>query len=97
MSSNKEFVHPRRVIQTNPNGVITDIIKGGITLRDYFAAKAMQGMIAQGSSPFFSKYKNDWETDADRAGTYEENLGKFIALSAYRYADAMLAEREKNQ
>lgn len=49
----------------------------GMTLRDYFAAKAMQGMIARTS----------WGIEDD-AGD--------IAGEAYGYADAMLAEREKN-
>ena len=49
----------------------------GMTLRDYFAAKAMQGMIA----------RTGWGIEDD-AGD--------IAGEAYGYADAMLAEREKD-
>lgn len=47
---------------------------GGMTLRDYFAAKAMQGVLA--THPPASE------------------LGMFVQY-AYRIADAMLAEREK--
>jgi len=49
----------------------------GLTIRDYFAAKAMQGMISRTS----------WGIEDD-AGD--------IAGEAYGYADAMLAEREKD-
>ena len=52
----------------------------GMTLRDYFAAKAMQGLIA---SP------RGTPNGADATDTY-------YAEMAYLMADAMLAEREKN-
>ncbi len=51
----------------------------GVSLRDYFAAKAMQGLIA---SPRGT-------VDGTPATDY------FYAKSAYIIADAMLAEREK--
>ena len=51
----------------------------GMTLRDYFAAKAMQGLIT-------SRHK-DFED-----GWYDEDV---VAKSAYQMADAMLAERSK--
>ena len=51
----------------------------GMTLRDYFAAKAMQGLIA---SP------RGTPNGADATDTY-------YAEMAYIMADAMLAEREK--
>lgn len=47
----------------------------GMSLRDYFAAKAMQWLASKPGSP-------DYE--------YE-------AMAAYKYADAMLAEREKQK
>ena len=53
----------------------------GMTLRDYFAAKAMQGLIAH-------------EERAKQLGSH--NLGDFdvrVAICAYRYADAMLEAR----
>jgi hypothetical protein len=55
----------------------------GMTLRDYFAAKAMQGLIAH-------------EERAKQLGSH--NLGDFdvrVAICAYRYADAMLEAREQ--
>lgn len=51
----------------------------GMTLRDYFAAKAMQGMWASDTS--------DWSLPAG-----DEHVR---AASAYRMADAMLKERAK--
>jgi len=53
-----------------------------MTLRDYFAAKAMQGLIAH-------------EERAKQLGSH--NLGDFdvrVAVAAYRYANAMLKARE---
>jgi hypothetical protein len=52
-----------------------------MSLRDYFAAKAMQGLIAH-------------EERAKQLGSH--NLGDFdvrVAVCAYRYADAMLKAR----
>ena len=70
-----------------PTGIITDqhglIVGGsnGMTLRDYFAAKAMQGLIARESTGAFNfeACPNDpWR----------------VALWAYDVADQMLKARE---
>jgi hypothetical protein len=55
---------------------------GGMTLRDYFAAKAMQGMFAN----------PDDGHDANEQ-SYEEYL-KEISCCAYLMADAMLEARK---
>ena len=55
----------------------------GMTLRDYFAAKAMQA--------FISKTDNDYYKDV----TNEIRGGKMVSMAAYVIADAMLEEREK--
>jgi hypothetical protein len=55
----------------------------GMTLRDYFAANAMQGLIKH-------------EEKAKQLQS--ANLGDFdvrVAFAAYRYADAMIKERTK--
>lgn len=52
----------------------------GMTLRDYFAAKAMQGFLAHHES--------------DYAPLIDEKV-PMLAREAYRLADAMLAERAK--
>lgn len=54
----------------------------GMTLRDYFAAKAMAALM-----PVY------WEIDY-KFGSAEELL-KCQVESAYEYADAMLVQREK--
>lgn len=51
----------------------------GMTLRDYFAAKAMQGVIAS--------------TQGIGLEVNEKHI-KIVVKKAYMYADAMLKERE---
>ena len=51
----------------------------GMTLRDYFAAKAMQGWLST------------YGADVPQQAVLAEN----IAMLAYQIADAMLKEREK--
>jgi hypothetical protein len=54
----------------------------GMTLRDYFAAKAMEALIQFESQalPFQSRNTGDF--------------GSRVSYAAYRYADAMLKARE---
>jgi hypothetical protein len=52
----------------------------GMTLRDYFAAKAMQGLLKNALTEEFHLIDNDW-----MAG---------ISMDAYSMADAMLKARE---
>ena len=66
------------VTPTNSAGQCADIFIG-MTLRDYFAAKAMQGICAS----------------KDEAGVLLQHGHEWIAQEAYRIADAMLKEREK--
>lgn len=56
------------------NGAYVD---GGMELRDYFAAKAMQGICA----------------GRDEAGTLVHHGYDWIASESYKIADAMLAQR----
>ena len=57
-----------------------EIEHNGMTLRDYFAAKAMQGLIGC----------SDWRESMD-----EHNASDFTAFSAYVMADAMLKARKE--
>jgi hypothetical protein len=59
----------------------------GMGLRDYFAAKAMQGLIAN--------HEFDQIVELSATEEDEETGWKAMATIAYRAADAMLAEREK--
>ena len=77
-----------------PTGIITDgkgqIIGGsnGMTLRDYMAAKAMQGYIsARGWHPDFV-FPTDFNFDDGK------RAADAVAVSAYKWADAMLKARE---
>ena len=62
----------------------------GMTLRDYFAAKALQAIITKMPAV-------DTQGDLGRKVKFEEldDTKKLFAFSAYKYADAMLAERSK--
>ena len=55
----------------------------GMTLRDYFAAKAMQGMLA------------DSQTRESCPESQEEKWMRSFARVCYDFADAMIAAREK--
>jgi len=57
-----------------------ETVNGGMTLRDYFAAKAMQGLMGRA---WDDKKMND------------EELINTWAVSAYGVADAMLKARSK--
>lgn len=60
----------------------------GMTLRDYFAARAMQGFIsARGWHPDFT-YPADFNFDAGK------RAADAVAAASYQYADAMLKARE---
>lgn len=56
-------------------------LMSGMTLRDYFAAKALQGMLPYPGNEMW--------------GSFAEMTPKQAAESAYSYADAMLAARVK--
>ena len=78
-----------------PTGIITDgkgkIIGGsnGMTLRDYFAAKALQGYIsARGWHPDFV-FPTDFSFDDGK------RAADAVAVSAYKWADAMMKAREQ--
>lgn len=58
----------------------------GMTLRDYFAAKALAGLL--GSAITYSD-------ELSHTGNSETPLDVFMAVMAYRYADAMLEARRK--
>lgn len=68
--------------QAFPHG---DMVHGGctgMTLRDYFAAKAMQGLILN---------------EAEDGTIGSDNVEPALAKLSYQIADAMLAERAKGQ
>lgn len=59
----------------------------GMSLRDYFAAKAMQGMLAN----------SEMQTAMGQLMKQQKDYNPIerTAIAAYRYADAMIAERDK--
>lgn len=64
------------------------VIDQGMTLRDYMAAKVLQGMLAaKGWHPDFM-FLADFNFDAG------QRAADAVAVAAYKYADAMLKARE---
>ena len=66
---------------TNAHGQIRLVDEQGITIRDYFAAAALPAMIAE-----FHRRNANAPEDA-----------KTYARWAYKFADAMIEEREKKK
>ncbi len=66
------------------NGSIT-VPAGGASLRDYFAAMAMQGMLAYSPT---DPPNGDYHTNCTPAN---------LAAQAYEYADAMLKARKEGR
>ena len=71
----------------------------GMTLRDYFAAKAMQGMMAQshhtpGVLDWTSAGRGWGEDCANSLNRHEEHMAMTMAGFAYQIADAMLKTRQ---
>ncbi len=83
-----------------PTGIFTDdkgmIVGGGfgMTLRDYFAAKAMQGLMAMNKAEEFVDENGDEMTyEEGSVGTLFVHTD-FLAKEAYMIADMMLKARE---
>ena len=76
------FPHVADLVQHSPNGGITTkpITSGGMTLRDYFAAKAMQAVF---TGAVMDGLTMNQDINCDKA-----------AETAYTMADAMLEARE---
>lgn len=75
----KAYMGTRINYSTNLEGFVYWEQPGAITLRDYFAAKAMQGQLCAQANSDFGIWK-DFEA---------------MAEEAYRISDAMIEEREK--
>lgn len=68
----------------------TVVNAAGMTLRDYFAAKALQGIVTAG---MFNQEAEDMMKKVGIQGA--DKVENFVAFMAYGFADAMLAERAK--
>lgn len=77
------------VLDSTRGGQAYECCDVGMSLRDYFAAKAMQALISQLSNT------DQADEEMRRLGLGEGEFDKLIAKCAYDYADAMMFEREK--
>lgn len=64
------------------------MVHGGLTVRDYFAAKALQGLLADPSTNTAIN-----STDRDFIEREQQKFADLTARAAYRMADAMLRAR----
>lgn len=72
-----------------PDGMVATTTELGMTLRDYFAAQALAGMLANGFIP------NKFNPESDPDHPFAQGRRFDYAASAFEIADAMLAERQK--
>lgn len=84
----KKPKNPRAFAKPQSAGLYGDA-QQGMTLRDYFAAAALQGML---SNPKVYRYGGG---DNMRIDSVDDT--DFLVQDAYGYADGMLAERERGQ
>ena len=63
----------------------------GMALRDYFAAKAMQGIVSSIDG------EDNYRRLRGHAAAAELSVSEWIARDAYKQADAMLKAREVSQ
>jgi hypothetical protein len=61
----------------------------GMSLRDYCAAAAMQGLMGNSGGP--------WQADPMRGTGWCNSDASLVALTAYDIADAMIAARERKE
>jgi hypothetical protein len=73
---------PAQPIYRMPDGTELATNQGGMTLRDYFAAKAMAALIAEPPGTIASRH----------CGKSDDELTQFATV-AYKMADAMIAAR----
>lgn len=66
-----------------PSSGVDQYAQKGMTLRDYFAAKAMQSLAPQYRAMFLDNTLEDWEEEAVPA----------LAVEAYSWADEMMKAR----
>jgi hypothetical protein len=74
----------------------TNPIYDGMSLRDWFAGKAVNGMLSQPPATFMSKHKSLWEPALEKSEHWTQFAAK-VAELGYDIADAMLAAREKGE
>jgi len=77
------FPHLRRHVGNN---TYEPLAEGGMTLRDYFAAKAMQAIYAA---------QVEWQSTGCPADAESMQVMEDVAGDAYAMADAMLKAREQ--
>jgi hypothetical protein len=79
MNNPPAFPHVADILQFDGKSTtVKTLTQNGMTLRDYFAAQAMQGIFAS-------------NTEHDHA---DEHIFDAVAEAAYKQADAMLKTRE---
>jgi hypothetical protein len=88
------FARPATIVNPAQDAIV-ECHQTGMSLRDYFAAAALQGLIAE---PAVDGYDSAGQSALKRPCEDEDDFCAYMAEAAYRFADAMLdarAPREK--
>jgi hypothetical protein len=83
------FPDPGRAQSAKQREALTET---GMTLRDYFAAQALSGLI---NEPLEGRLGSTAGDICATNGRLQDNVQAVIAHAAYSIADAMIAERAK--
>lgn len=84
------FPQPQ-VLTDGAAGIVSSLEmgEGGMSLRDYFAAKALEGLLAMNASPHLSRPES-----GSNVAYFDHGRADLMAKAAYYLADEMLKARE---
>jgi hypothetical protein len=71
-------------------------LTAGMTLRDYFASKAMPLSYKYWNEDYFDSRHPDFEERSEESKDFSESMMELIAIWSYEMADAMMKAREAN-
>ena len=94
MTSSAELIEGSALPQEKKDALLEQLGERacGMTLRDYFAAKAVQGFLAE---PITDGMRSAVTVITERYSGTGKEVAQHYAEAAYALADAMLAERSK--
>lgn len=76
------------MVPCDKDGGFTEVREQGMTLRDYFAGQALSGLVGRAA------FDQSAEDMLMKQGIKPEQIDDFMAMLAYDFADAMIANRK---